>query len=68
MPIPGEWVIRKPEGNTIATSISDIGKIMDEASEKKVLFSGLGVPWAVKTSPVFVAGLQEFTLSFEGKD
>lgn len=68
VPIPGEWVIRKPEGNTIATSISDIGKIMDEASEKKVLFSGLGVPWAVKTSPVFVAGLQEFTLSFEGKD
>ncbi|MCK9221320.1 MAG: Gfo/Idh/MocA family oxidoreductase [Limnochordia bacterium] len=65
VPLPSEYVIRAPEGNTVATTIADITQIMDQASEKRVLFSDFGVPWAVQTLLVEVEGLRDFALSFQ---
>ncbi|HHW09356.1 MAG TPA: Gfo/Idh/MocA family oxidoreductase [Firmicutes bacterium] len=56
-PIPPEWVERVAEKDTMATRISDLGKVFHSGAESGKLPSDLPAPWAKKTNWVSVEKL-----------
>jgi len=60
--ISDEYLIIKPEDNTIATNIKNIDKIIEEAAKQGKLFSELSIEWAVSTRPFSMEGYNSFQL------
>ena len=60
--IPDKFIIRKPENNSISTTIIGIEEIIDKAFETQKLYSDLGVEWAYKTQFFPLKNYNKFSL------
>ncbi|MGB4185526.1 MAG: Gfo/Idh/MocA family oxidoreductase [Caldicoprobacterales bacterium] len=60
--IPQDYLIIKPEGDTVATYIKDIEKIIEKAAEEGKMFSEMSIEWAVPTQPFSMEDYRSFEL------
>jgi predicted dehydrogenase len=58
--IPDKDIYIKIQDKDVITCITNINKIIEEASSEKLLFSELGIEWAVKTEPFKVDNFTYF--------
>lgn len=60
VPIPKNFIKEYEEENEYKTVLNNIDEIIDEAFEKKVLFSDLGITWARATKEIKVKEYKSF--------
>lgn len=63
-PVHPQYVIREPQGDSVATFITGLEETLEQAVVGKKLFSDLGVPWAMRTEPFAVHGYSHFPQQF----
>ena len=60
--IPSQYLTFRSEEDSIATSIKDIIEIIDSASERRKLYSDLGVEWAHPTDYFSLTDYKSFNM------
>lgn len=58
------YVVRVPEGESVATFVAGLEETFEQAVAGKKLFSDLGVPWAMRTEPFTINGYSHFPQQF----
>ncbi len=60
--IPGEYVTRVEEKNSVSTYVKDLDEIILRAASEKKLFSEIGIPWARSTQAFSLKDYERFEL------
>lgn len=58
--IPKKYIMIENEKESVSTYITDIEKIIEEGSTKRILFSELGVKWAYVSNYFLLKGFERF--------